>query len=200
MRHRLVSSVLATVSFLIPMCVGGAARADSTHERSEAALSRIAQGRWTDEDLALIRAQPDLAAQVPDPRRPPHVDARTAVVATGATLATTCKSYWVDYSYYSLLGSKIYTWEKFVTACYNGSVVTSINERYDWLPYRQTMITVKERTLDDQSVRGSWQYSSRIERHLEYCVAKYGCYADTYPWAQFKIYGNGTWWYQGANS
>ncbi|MGW5240692.1 hypothetical protein ACWEOW_17320 [Monashia sp. NPDC004114] len=81
-------------------------------------------GGWTKGDLALIKSQPDLAAQVPDPTRRPSVEASSAPL--------TC--------------------------------------------------------------------SSRIDRHLEYCVIKYGCYADTYPWAQFTIHGNGTWAYTGADS
>jgi len=194
--------VMAAVSVLTLMTTLGAgtASADSTSDRNRGALARLADGTWSEADLALIRSQPAIAAQVMDPSRPPEVTTGSAPAQGPTTLAASCKSYWVNYSYYSALGSKIYTWQKYVTACYNGSAVTSISERYDWLPSYQSMIKVRERTVDSQSGTGTWQYNSRIARHLEYCVAKYGCYADTYPWAQFKIYGNGTWWYQGADS
>ena len=203
--HRLAVCAVGAAAFVLAASVPEGAHADSTHERTEEAISRVANGDWTKDDLTLIKSQPEVAGRVPDPSRKPDVVARSAPVPTGATATlsaavSTCKAYWVNYSYYSLLGSKIYTWQKYVSLCYNGSVVTSVNERYDWLPYRQSMVIVRERTIDEQSGKGTWQYSTRIERHLEYCVAKYGCYADTYPWGQMKINGNGQWTYSGADS
>jgi hypothetical protein len=208
MKHACTALALA-ITFLGPEGAAEAAHADSPDARNSRALARLADGSWSQADLALIKSQPKIAGQVLDPSRPPEVNSGTkdegrapayAGADTAALAATSCKSYWTNYSYYSLLGSTIYPWQKFVSVCYNGSIVTSVTERYDSLPARQPMIVIRERTTDMQSGQGTWQYTTRIQRHLEYCIAKYGCYADTYPWAHFKIYGNGTWSYQGADS
>ena len=159
--HRLAVGAVGAAAFVLAASVPEGAHADSTQERTEEAISRVANGDWTKDDLTLIKSQPEVAGRVPDPSRKPDVVARSAPVPTGATATlsaavSTCKAYWVNYSYYSLLGSKIYTWQKYVSLCYNGSVVTSVNERYDWLPYRQSMVIVRERTIDEQSGKGTW--------------------------------------------
>lgn len=106
----------------------------------------------------------------------------------------------MTYTQRSALGSIIYKWQKWVTVNYTGSAVTKVLERYDWLPSAQGMVKVREITASSQFGVGTWKYVTRLQRHLEYCVVQYGCYADTYPWARFKIYGNGTYWYEGASS
>lgn len=203
-----VARLIAVLALLVAGFTASPAQAaGGSDAQMRAAIQRVAAGTYSPADMALVRSDPQIAASVPDGKAPPTITSgsedatpltanRESVVA----LATACKSYWVNYYYKSALGSTIYQWQKYVTACYNGSTVTSIQDRYDWLPQRQTMVNMRERTIDTQSGVNTWTYNSRIERHLEYCVVKYGCYADTYPWAQFKVYGNGTWWYTGANS
>lgn len=198
MKKRSMVALLSLIGLLMPVAAAQA-QAESLTNQTRAALARIADGTYTVSDLELVKSQPEVAAQVPDPTRPEQVDATAGPSVAGLTaLSSTCKWYQVSYSKYSLSGSTIYTWAHRLSACYNGSTVTSYYDRYDWLPNQQGIIYVRELTGNSISGVNTTLLTSFMQRHLEYCVAKYGCYANTYPWARIKIDYAGRWNYDGS--
>jgi hypothetical protein len=44
---------------------------------------------------------------------------------------------------------------------------------------------------------GTAKLTVHRQRHLEYCVVKFGCYANTYPWIRLSVTGAGKGSYTG---
>ncbi|WP_369186982.1 hypothetical protein [Streptomyces sp. R08] len=97
---------------------------------------------------------------------------------------------------YSLLGSTIFTWHHVVNFAYNGSHVTSWGYRYDYLSQQQGMVQLKERATNQTTSAGTSSAYNLMQRHLQYCIAKYGCYADVYPWSKITVKGSGGYSYK----
>jgi len=91
----------------------------------------------------------------------------------------------------------IYVWHHKIVYGTTTSKITKWQNRYDYLTSAQSIIQVREKTVNQKSATGSYTGWSRIQRHLEYCVVKYGCYANTYPWPKITIKANGTYTYKG---
>ena len=201
--RRLVRAAVALIATLVLTSTAPAHAADSGIAR---ALERIEAGLWSNADLALIRTQPELAAQVPDP-----TDAGTVTQQAGTniasersgalTAATTCGE-WVRvvYTKRSLTGSVIYAYGHYVQYCRNGSAVTRWESRYDYLAQSSSVVYWREPVVNKQAGVGTSSAWSHFQRHIEYCVVKYGCYANTYPWSKITVYGKGGYTYTGANA
>jgi hypothetical protein len=173
-----------------------------------AALDRIEAGTWTEADLDLVRQHPDIAAQVPDPSQPPEplsiassggTRERTATTKAASALTTICGA-WVDawFQKKSILGNSIYKWHHYVRYCRNGSVVTTWQARYDYITDQQSGVYVREQTVNSQWGLGTNSATSHIQRHLEFCILKLGCYENHLPWSRITVHGNGTYSWTGS--
>lgn len=202
--QRLVGATAGLMSILALASGGPAQAADAG---MAGALDRIEAGTWSGADLALIRSRPELAAQVPDPTDPgtvtQHVGTRVvdAPAVSALTAATTC-GHWVRITYTkrSLTGSVIYAYGHYVQYCRNGSAVTRWESRYDYLAQSSSVVYWREQVVNKQAGIGTSSAWSHVQRHIEYCVVKYGCYANTYPWSKITVYGNAGYSYTGANA
>lgn len=84
MRKRILLAMLGIIAFTAPLGAAPGASAETLRDQTRVALSRIADGTWTDADLTLIRSQPELApssmtpgpatnGDTPAPSSPPTV-------------------------------------------------------------------------------------------------------------------------------
>ncbi len=202
--RRAVSAAVAAIAVAL---IGGTLAAGSAGaaapDPTGSALARVNQGSYTAADVAVIRRDPALAAQVPDPAGVTTgvSKGRTAVPVTARAAKTlgSC-GWWVDvwYKQKSLLGSTIYIWHHKVVYCKTTKKITKWQNRYDYLTHEQSIVAVRKLTVNQKSAVGAYSAWSHLQRHLEYCVVKYGCYANTYPWAKITIKANGTYTYKGA--
>lgn len=195
----LIVAVLVSTALSMNGVVPASAASNGRDPEIAAALDRIARGTYTAEDLQLIRSRPDIASQVPDPTRPVEIGARGGVlIQPMAVGAAGC--WWADvwFQRFSLLGFSLYKWHHYVAWCGNGSVVTGWQNRYDYVTDVNSVIYVRELVVNQASSPGSWQAWSHMQRHLEYCVVRYGCYANAYPWSKIYVYGDGRYTYEGS--
>ena len=143
-----------------------------------------------------------MAAQVPDPSQPAEVLAiassggavtKSAKPTAVTALATNCGA-WVDawFQKNSVLGNSIYKWHHYVRYCRNGSVVTTWQSRYDYITDQQSGVYLREQTVNSQWGLGTNNATSHIQRHLEFCILKLGCYENHYPSSKITVHGNGT--------
>ncbi len=180
---------------------GASTTARSTAAKA-AALSRLSHNTYTAADLALLRTDRTLAVSVPDPAAVTtgvtHGRTVDAAARLAAKTAGSC-GWWVDvwYKQKSLLGSTIYVWHHKVVYCKTTKKITKWQNRYDYLSSEQSIVQVRGLTVNQKSATGSYSAWSHLQRHLEYCVVKYGCYANTYPWSKITIKANGTYTYTG---
>ena len=221
-RHQRVSVsqvVLAAIALGTALIVGpvGAARAGAEAQPSsspssealiEAALESIEAGTWTQADLDLIGQYPDIAAQVPDPSQPPELlavassggpERKSAQTNAVSTLTTVCGA-WVDawFQKNSVLGNSIYKWHHYVRYCRNGRVVTSWQTRYDFITDQQSGVYLRDLAANAQWGIGTNNATSHLQRHLEFCILKLGCYENHYPWSKITVHGNGTYDWTGS--
>jgi len=211
-----VGAVAAAVALLVSISPGAAqaARPDPT----AAAVARIVNGGYTPADIALVKQDPVLASQVPDPTAPVETsaessaglkpasatDAPSATVAetdsSVALLATTYCGEWVRVTYTkkSLTGSIIYKYAQYVQYCRNGSIVTKFESRYDYLAQSSSVVYWREAVVNKYGSVGTYAAWSHFQRHIEYCTVKIACYANTYPWIKITVKANGTYTYTGS--
>jgi hypothetical protein len=203
----LIVAGLALASMILGASPAQAATPDGSNDpQVVVALERIEAGTWTQADLAVIRQYPDIAAQVPDPSQPAELlsvssSGGTAPSGgkTAASLTTICTAY-VDawFQKVSVLGNSIYKWHHYVRYCRNGSAVTSWQARYDYITDEQSGVYVRDLVVNAQWGLGSNSATSHLQRHLEFCVYKVGCYENHYPWSKITVHGNGTYDWTGS--
>ncbi len=206
---RLALAVLAGIALAAPFS-GGVAQASPGVEPTPQliaafknpqvveALKRLDQGGYTDSDLKLIRSYPDLARIVPDPTRPPEVtiEAPSKPVqprGNSGPLVDDSAEAKAAYTQYSAFGNKIYTWHYRVVFNYSWPNITRWFIRDDYLTDRDSVVQIRDLTTDWASAVPAPTGETARTRHLEYCVLKIGCYANTYPHAHFSMTGGG-WW------
>ncbi|WP_182901819.1 hypothetical protein [Microbispora sp. H10830] len=160
------------------------------------ALARVADGTYTNEDLELLKSDPEIAAQVPDPTKPDESSTSTNDDASTHAICGAYADVW--FRKRSLLGSTIYVWHHRVVYCRDGSRVTSWQNRYDYLSDAQSIVYMRELLVNQAGGVGTTSAWSHLQRHLEYCVAKYGCYASMKPWSRITVHGNATYSYTGS--
>jgi hypothetical protein len=167
--------------------------------RIAAALQAISNGTYTEADLEVIRSEPDIAAQVPDPTQPEElsVESSDLVDADGYGGNIVRDLSWTKKSF---VGRKLYTWHFKFGYNYQDGIVTNVHTRYDYTRNEDAVIYIREITTDFMSPPGRGEVTSNFKRHLEYCLATYGCYANTYPWAEVTMRGNGSYSYRGGAS
>jgi hypothetical protein len=195
-----MSRMSVGASLLVSLALAaGPAQSTAADAAIRSALSRVGHGTSSPADLALLRRHPAVAAGVPDPQQALETG-RTSGRRAQAAAAATCGR-WVDvwYRRRSLLGSTIYVWHHRVEYCSTPAAVTRWQTRYDYLTNVAAVIYVRERVVDTQTGLGTVNASSHLQRHLEYCIVKYGCYANSYPWARITVHPGGTYTSTGAS-
>lgn len=163
-----------------------------------AALQDVANGTWDQADLNLIRSDPTVASQVPDPSVPAEITITEGVAPSkdavvSAALANSCGHWvYVDLTKKSSLGNTIFKWRHYVQYCRNGSAVTSWQTRTDYLLEAQSGVYLRdEGSTFWQTGIGTSKATSFRQRHIEYCIIRYGCYQNLYPWSKIWVYGGG---------
>jgi hypothetical protein len=106
---------------------------------------------------------------------------------------------------HSMLGSTIYTWHFWMSDCFNpgsdgvSGHVTKVYNLRDWFTNTQSIVQVKEVVSQAKGItegttgcgnpKGCNTGWGSLERHVQLCALKYGCYADRYPHAKLTRYG-----------
>lgn len=193
-------------------CATGASTAP-TRGQVDQAQARIFDGTWSQADLAVVKSDPKVAAQTPDPTAPLRVVTGSSSAATEITsaarvntitatsLTNICNaSKWVTFYKESLLLTDIYGWQHKVVYCRNGATITAWQDRLDWLPTAQSVVQFRELVSVSATGIATNVATSFRQRHIEYCgwLGSWTCYANTYPYSTIKVYANGTWWYSGS--
>lgn len=164
-----------------------------------AAQTRISTGTYTADDLAYLRQFPEIAAVTPDPTdvsaptitqvntSPPTV--RSGQPTAQALSVGTC-GYAVLTSWRkkSLVGQTLYVWNHYMQFCHTSTKMTQWQASYDYVSQASSVIDVRERIVNYESPVGYNSMFAHIQRHLEYCILQYGCYANTYPWDRVTLY------------
>jgi hypothetical protein len=189
-----------TVPLALAMAVGmfqSSAFADDPPDPAvAAALARISDGTYTQADLDLIKQDPttDLSAQDVLPED------------TGAIYtidATKCWYVTVSVRRRSLLGHTLYRWHHHVEWCGSSSTkkVTKWLQRYDNVTSASSIVYVRELTAESHSSTPIYNVATSFrQRHIEYCVVKYGCYTSHYPHSKIWVYWWGGYTYTSANA
>jgi hypothetical protein len=189
--------ILAALTLVAVLSVPtpGSARADGWDRSVATALARIDHGTWTGADLALVRSRPEVAASVPDPEAAPEAARSSSNAAVAGALTT-----WVNVSYRqrSLLGTTIYRWHHYVEFRRTGTAVTGWITRYDFLTDTDFVIEMNALEVDRAGATGGASSWSHMQRHLQYCILKYGCYSNNHPWSRIVVRGDDSYSYSGA--
>jgi hypothetical protein len=175
----------------------------SKDPRMTKALDRVEKGRWTQADLAYIKRDRSLADKVADPR-PSASDSGASSGRTptstraGRALGTCGHWYKAWYRKRSLLGSTIYKYHHKAVWCQTAGKITRWQSRTDYPTEADFVVYWRKLILNQRYGIGSAKAYSRRTRHIELCVAKYGCYQSFYPWVGLTIRANGKETYKGS--
>lgn len=168
-----------------------------------AALKRIAANMHSEADKALILADKELAAKVIDPDRT-KVEVEPAkplaIQPSDATMAECC--YWarVTVTAKSLLGFDLFRWSHYVEFCIANGQVTRWLTRYDQMLYADATVYVRDLVVNSVTPTPAFSSTSTMQRHLEQCVVRYGCYTNHYPWSWMRPRGDFILEWNGANA
>jgi hypothetical protein len=105
----------------------------------------------------------------------------------------------------SMMGSTIYKWHFWMSYCFNpgsdgiSGHITKVFNLRDWFTNTQGIVQVKEIVSQNHGITpatpgcgnpvGCNTGWGRMERHVQLCVFKYGCYTDVYPNGRLTAYG-----------
>lgn len=183
---------------------------DVPDARMAEALWRVGDGSWDRGDIDYIKTDPEIANTVPDPSQPFELVAEagrddTAPSSTKAArneptgTATASCGHWVRvwFKRRSTLGFTTYKYFNKIYYCTNGSRITRWMDRYDYWEDPDFLAHWRGQTMNKQGGIGTYTAWSRIQRHVELCVTKFGCYANFYPWIEIRVKANRTWDYSG---
>ncbi|MFI6229580.1 hypothetical protein ACIBCR_19955 [Micromonospora echinospora] len=206
-RQSLVMTAMA-VTLVTALTAAPATAAPTADPTVAAALQRIAANSYSAADIALVQSQPDIARVVADPGRTtitrstsPNLaglfgGGTTAPKRAVTPLAETCGWVEVTITVYTVLGFDLFKWTHHAGACHNGINITRWTERYDRMDYADLTVYVRDLVINSAGGTPAAQTASTMQRHLEQCVIKYGCYANWYPWSTIYLFGNGTYDYR----
>lgn len=210
MRHVIRAIVLGTVAVLSVTLLGAAPSQAADPPGIATALQRISDGNYTAADIALIKNFPDIAAQVPDPRpggvvetvrviRPDGTTFKRARTFMGSGSGTWCNDCWVqtNHTQKSLLGFTIYIWHHRVQAHRSGGIMQSWALRTDFVTNVDGVVEMQELSGESHYGMGTTKATSFRQRHMKYCVLKYGCYSNVYPYSWIYLYGSGSFSWEG---
>ena len=173
-----------------------------TDPRMTQAIQRVGDGTWTDADLAYIRSDPAVAGAVADPRDEGVSGAetgRTSLAARTSRRLGSC-NWWYRawFRKRSLLGSTLYVYHHKVVYCRTRSRITRVQARPDWWTDPDS-VAYWRRLSDNQLYgTGSGRVYTKKQRHIEFCLVRYGCYQNFYPWIGLTVRANGDHSYRGS--
>jgi hypothetical protein len=170
-----------------------------------AVLQRIATRTQSPADIALIQSRPELAAMDTDPSQitfATTVDqgapqeagqVRMAGDTPQRNIANTIYCGWIEIriTAYTLLGFKLFAWTHHAGYCTDFETIRRWNGRYDRMAYADPTVEMLDRKVDYFSAMPTFQATSTMQRHLQQCVLKYGCWANWYPWSTIYIWPDG---------
>lgn len=190
-----VAIVLALIAPSPAAALGAQLSRDDANMRAAArAIERYAMtNKLSEADKSAIRRVPKIAATIIDPDSWEAGQGSTEVGAPFPTIAASgCKraDYWVRAR--TLLGFTAYVFHQVLEACYNGSNVTSIGQRYAYMSDVDPNFYYRGLTVNSKSPVPTGTLYSTMQGKVENCIAKYGCIGVTYPYVQIRISGSGT--------
>lgn len=200
---RRVAVVLAfgLASALLPSVAYAANGGENSREQISAALDRIAEGTYTDQDITLIKSFPEIARQVPDPRPSGTSSGNNAGVAVSMPVSASeqemapASCWWLEswQEKNDVFGDPVFRMYSRTSWCGNGSTVTSIYGRSGWFTNVASGIYFREWV--NNTAYGEGHYTAHSDRQalVEWCVIKYGCYDTSYPYINQTIKANGDW-------
>jgi hypothetical protein len=201
---RYLLGVVLCAALLGPVSpVGTAEAAPDTDPRMNRAIQRVGDGTWTSADLAYIRSEPAIAGQVADPRDQGASGAESGRTPTpGATTRRgrgSC-NWWYKawFRKRSLLGSTLYVYHHEAVYCRTRYHVTRWQSRPDWWTDPDSVAYWRRLTENHQYGTGTGRAYSKKQRHIEFCIAHYGCYQNFYPWIGLTVRANGNNTYRGS--
>ncbi|GLX11041.1 hypothetical protein Misp03_79670 [Microbispora sp. NBRC 16548] len=112
----------------------------------------------------VLKSDPEIAAQVPDPTKPDESSTSTNDDASTHAICGAYADVW--FRKRSLLGSTIYVWHHRVVYCRDGSRVTSWQNRYDYLSDAQSIVYMRELQVNQAGGVGTTSAWSHLQRHL----------------------------------
>ncbi|RQW98757.1 hypothetical protein DLJ59_26520 [Micromonospora inaquosa] len=158
-----------------------------------AALESVADGSWTESDIAVLKQVPEIGHSVPDPRDPgilvtspqqPGSSAKQSGSRSFGVLALSCTSQWAYVEKNDVFGSRIYRFNVETEWCYDTVTkkLSSIDRADGYLSHTSWGIYFNTWEVDSKSVRGD-RFSGYHNKKaaVDYCVAVYGCYTQTHP-------------------
>lgn len=198
-------SAVVCAALVGPVCpaLAGEAAPD-TDPRMTRAIQRVGDGTWTDADLAYIRTSPAIAGQVADPRDEGASGAesgRTRTVSATTRRGPGSCNWWYRawFRKRSLLGTTLYVYHHKVVFCRTRDRITRWQARPDWWTDPDS-VAYWRRLSDNQAYgTGTGTAYSKKQRHIEFCIAHYGCYQNFYPWVGLTVRANGNNSYRGSS-
>ncbi len=190
--HVFAIAMMAAIGSLLTLAVSPAsanAKAPVVSvDEARAAVQRIAEGKSSPADLALIESVPGLAEKVVDPKQ-------TTITTTKGSLpnnaravpAETCGWYKVDLTQKSTAGFTIFVWRHYVEYCYNGQRVNRWRNRFDQVIYSDVTVEPGTLLVDTKTPTPGLTVSSRMQRQIKQCAPGIGCYATYLPWSQINV-------------
>jgi hypothetical protein len=167
------------------------------------ALRRVGDGTWSDSDLAYIRTDPAIAGQVADPRDEGVSGAESGrtTTASASTRRRAGSCNWWYRAWFrkrSLLGTTLYVYHHKAVYCRTRSRITKLQARPDWWTDPDSVAYWRRLTDNQVYGTGTARVYSKKQRHIEFCIARYGCYQNFYPWVGLTVRANGNHTYRGS--
>ncbi|MEU4359259.1 hypothetical protein [Streptomyces virginiae] len=118
----------------------------------------------------------------------------TKAVAPGwtrlASASATTDCWTVDHPVRALsfLGTTIYVYHQKLSWCEDGSRITNIYDRFDYISEKSSVAFPSDnRAVDMQFASGNGS-ASQMSRRIDLCVVNGGCYASNLPWSKITVY------------
>jgi hypothetical protein len=171
-----------------------AATSRASDDAISGVLARIGQtGTLSAADRAILNTQPEVAAQVVVPSEVEVVDVAAEPALAGASASgCTYADRYVNYP--STFHATKVTWHVRVDWCYNGKTVYNIRH-YDYMGEDGGGVAdYKGMQINSLTYPGKVHYEANLAKqaHIQFCVVKYGCYANMYPYQRFTLGNNGS--------
>lgn len=181
-----MAAVGALLTLVVPTTSASAKAPVVSVEETRAAVQRIAAGKSSPADLALIQSVPGLAEKVIDPKQTTITTTKGSLPNVARAIAAeTCNWYRVDLTQKSTLGLTIFVWRHYVDYCYNGQRVNRWRNRFDQVIYSDATVEPGALLVDVKTPTPGLTASSRMQRQIKQCVIE--CYATYLPWSQINV-------------
>ena len=215
LNRRALTAGLAAVVCSLSLLSGGAQASASSLDYDPvvaAALAHLGSGQYTQADLNVIKAHPDIARHVPDPRPSAVTNgalrltpAAVAALPHGVSeMATSCagSTNTVDFWEHrkTVFGESLWYWHHMLQWCYAGGRIVNSVQKYDYVSGADSTPNVQELVASSNSATGGFSRDSFMQRHISYCLLVYGCTTQLYPYSTITARADGSWEGHGATN